>query len=137
MHLILSFLLSFSSPQQQAGNAKIIVTVSGIEETTGVIRISLFNDEKGFLHHSFKRQQQEVQQLTIQEIFEDVPEGTYAISIYHDINSNGKLDSNFLRIPKEPYGFSNNPSTTFGPPDFEGASFSHTSKGVTYINIKL
>jgi len=34
-----------------------------------------------------------------------------------------KLDTNFLGIPKEPYGFSNNPSTLFGPPSFKKASF--------------
>ena len=38
----------------------------------------------------------------------DVPAGTYAVAVYQDVNDNGKLDSNFIRIPKEPYGFSNN-----------------------------
>jgi uncharacterized protein (DUF2141 family) len=35
------------------------------------------------------------------------------------VNDNGKLDKNFIGIPKEPYGFSNDKAGSFGPPDFE------------------
>jgi len=55
--------------------------------------------------------------------FQEIPAGTYAIAVFHDTNSNGKLDKNFFRIPKEGYAFSNNVFGTFGPPDFEEASF--------------
>ncbi len=50
---------------------------------------------------------------------DNIKPGNYAISIFHDKNANGKLDKNFLGIPKESYGFSNNPPSTFGPPKFE------------------
>ena len=43
----------------------------------------------------------------------------YSFSFYHDVNSNKKLDKNFIGIPKEPYGFSNNQAGRFGPPNFE------------------
>ena len=48
---------------------------------------------------------------------------SFAISVIHDMNGNGKLDTNLFRIPKEPYGFSNNAGATFGPPKFEAAAF--------------
>ena len=38
----------------------------------------------------------------------DIPAGTYAIKLHIDENENGKLDTNFLGIPKEQYGTSNN-----------------------------
>ena len=38
----------------------------------------------------------------------DIPPGTYAIKLHIDENENGKLDTNFLGIPKEQYGTSNN-----------------------------
>lgn len=49
--------------------------------------------------------------------------GTYAIAVFHDENNNDELDSNFIGIPKESVGFSQNPSFSFGPPDFEEADF--------------
>ena len=53
----------------------------------------------------------------------EIPPGTYAIGVYIDENDNEKLDTNFLGIPKEQYGFSNN-AKAFGIPKFEAASFS-------------
>jgi len=41
--------------------------------------------------------------------FDDLPPGPYAVQVLHDENDNGKLDKNFLGIPSEDYGFSNNP----------------------------
>lgn len=49
--------------------------------------------------------------------------GVYAIRVFHDENSNGKLDLNFLGIPTEEYGYSNNVSAWFGPPKWEKAKF--------------
>lgn len=49
--------------------------------------------------------------------------GKYAASLFHDKNNNGKLDKNFIGIPKEGFGFSNNAKGSFGPPKFEDAVF--------------
>ncbi len=49
--------------------------------------------------------------------------GNYAISVIHDENGNGKLDT-ALMIPKEGFGFSRNPAISFGPPKFASAAFS-------------
>jgi uncharacterized protein (DUF2141 family) len=48
--------------------------------------------------------------------------------VYHDENKNGKLDTNFLGIPTEDYGYSNNVSAWFGPPSWERAKFLFNSK---------
>ena len=53
----------------------------------------------------------------------ELPPGTYAIGIFHDVNLNNKMDNNFLGIPKEQYGFSNNARAFLGPPAFEVAAF--------------
>lgn len=49
--------------------------------------------------------------------------GVYAVSCFHDVNGNGKLDKNLLGIPTEPYGFSNNARPTFRAPTWEEARF--------------
>jgi len=56
-------------------------------------------------------------------VLNDVAPGTYAIKAFHDVDRNGQLDTNFMGIPKEPYGFSNDAMGTFGPPSFEQAAF--------------
>ena len=52
-----------------------------------------------------------------------IPAGKYAVAAYVDNNRNGRQDKNFLGIPKEIYGFSNDVRGIFGPPDFAEASF--------------
>lgn len=65
----------------------------------------------------------------------ELPAGQYAVGIFHDVNLNNKMDNNFLGLPKEQYGFSNNARALFGPPSFEDAAFELT--GVTEQSIDL
>jgi len=53
--------------------------------------------------------------------FDNLPSGTYALALIHDENGNGKLDT-VMGIPREGFGFSNNPAIRFGPPSFKSAS---------------
>ena len=69
-------------------------------------KISLIPNTKGITH-----------------TFNNIENGKYAISAYHDENSNNKLDKNFIGIPKEDYGFSNNPSKGLSPPKMEEKIF--------------
>lgn len=55
-------------------------------------------------------------------VFLAVPPGQHAIKVFHDVNSNGKLDTNWMGIPKEPYGFGNDARGSFGPPSFAEAA---------------
>jgi uncharacterized protein (DUF2141 family) len=59
-------------------------------------------------------------------VFKAVPTGTYAISYIHDANNNGEMDANFMGIPKEDYGCSNNAKGFMGPPKWEDAKFELT-----------
>jgi uncharacterized protein (DUF2141 family) len=54
--------------------------------------------------------------------FAGLPHGRYAVAVIHDENGNAKLDT-FAGIPREGFGFSNNPAVTFGPPRFAAARF--------------
>ncbi len=56
-------------------------------------------------------------------IFKDIPNGIYAVSIFQDTNNNGRLDKNFLGIPTEKYGFSNNIKPLFRGANFEESKF--------------
>jgi len=108
-----------------AQTGKITVEISGIQGSEGQISIGLYTGEEGFpeTEKSYKGTIAKVTGEEVVAAFQEVPAGTYAIAVFHDTNSNGKLDKNFFRIPKEGYAFSNNVFGTFGPPDFEEASF--------------
>jgi uncharacterized protein (DUF2141 family) len=69
--------------------------------------------------------------------FSDVPPGRYAVQLFVDNNGNGKLDtSDKLGIPREPVGFSNNPSLFEGQPSPGKAGFDHGQQD-TLVPIKL
>lgn len=56
--------------------------------------------------------------------FAMLPFGDYAIAVFHDENDNGKLDTNFLGLPAEGVGVSNNRFPILGPPSWSDARFS-------------
>lgn len=56
-------------------------------------------------------------------VFENLKPGKYAFKFFHDENKNEIIDVNWIGIPKEGFGFSNNPSMTFGPPSFDKTIF--------------
>jgi uncharacterized protein (DUF2141 family) len=68
-------------------------------------------------------------------IFKDIPKGEYAVSFVHDENDNKKMDTNFIGIPKEDFGCSNNATGVMGPPKYEDAKFQLTKNKT--INIKI
>lgn len=65
-----------------------------------------------------------------------VEPGNYAIAVYHDENSNGKMDKRIFGIPKEPYGFSNNIRPIMSAPKFRDCQFS-VSEGGKAVSIEL
>lgn len=62
--------------------------------------------------------------------------GTYALAVYHDENSNGKIDRTALGLPAEGYGFSNNPTIWFGPPSFRAVRFTVPRSGM-HVGIRM
>lgn len=53
--------------------------------------------------------------------FGEVPEGDYAVAVFHAEHGETQIEYGFLGKPKQGVGFSNNPSIAFGAPDFEAA----------------
>ena len=68
--------------------------------------------------------------------FSGIAPGAYAVSVFHDENSNGKLDTKFMGIPREGVGASNNARGHFGPPKFDAAAF-HFSGGRADLKIAI
>ncbi|QSE98895.1 DUF2141 domain-containing protein [Fulvivirga lutea] len=111
--------LSFLQPAVTE-QASLSITINKVESQKGNLIVALFNNEERFLEEDFLNQQISVagkNEFTV--TFNNIPKGKYAVSIIHDENENGVLDTNFVGIPTESFGFSNNKMGRFGPPSFE------------------
>ncbi|MEM8901061.1 MAG: DUF2141 domain-containing protein [Bacteroidota bacterium] len=112
------------------------VEVTNIEELKGTIKVCLVSKEEDFLSSCGYGKIQVVSGEKETILFEEIKAGTYALSLYHDQDDNGKLNTDgMFGLPSEPYGFSNNAKGMFGPPSFEKCLFE--VEGETRITVKL
>lgn len=109
-----------------AGDLTLTVKVEGLKTAKGVVRAALHNSADAFPmkeDKAVKKVEAKIENGGATVVFTGLDAGTYAVALYQDENSNGKLDANFLGIPKEPAGVSNNPKARMGPPRFGDAKF--------------
>lgn len=130
MLLLVSSFLTWSQralPQVESPPVSIIhVEITGLRNDKGKLLCALYSSPEGFPKDSEKaiaRVSSAIAQEQAVCNFPGVTPGTYAVSVFHDENSNGKLDTNFMGIPREGVGASNNARGHFGPPKFRDASF--------------
>jgi uncharacterized protein (DUF2141 family) len=120
----------------EAQAASVTVTVTGVRDSRGVVRVAIC-PRADFLHphcpyFAYSPSETGVVRVTIN----NVPPGVYAAEAYQDANDNGILDRNWLGLPKEGMGFSNNAPMRFGPPRFDDAAFALGS-GASAISFRL
>jgi len=131
--------LVFATPIfAQSGVVK--VTITGIDNTDGNVEVGIYNSKETFPVFGKEMQGAKIKPTktgSLNYTFENLPDGTYAIAIWHDENDNQKIDKNFFGAPKENYGFSKNIFGTFGPPDFEEVSFKVVNGKVVKLTINL
>jgi len=123
-----------STEPSTAKGLTLTVNLKGMSTEKGEVSVGLYNEEGQWLKQTYKGLGSPVVGGTGRVVFEDLPEGVYAISTFHDINSNGELDSNFMGIPKEPYGFSNDAKGLFGPASFKDSKFEVVKDSEISIN---
>ena len=134
--IVTVLILSVVCSQIEAQDAfNITVTVKGIDSNEGQIFLALYDNDADFLDKTFKGAKSKIENNQCVVTFENIPSGIYAVSIFHDANDNGKMDTNFIGIPKEDYGCSNNASGFMGPPKWSDAKFE--LKDNTSITINL
>jgi uncharacterized protein (DUF2141 family) len=105
---------------------RLSVEVTGMRGRAGTVRCLVFADAAGFPNDVAKAKGRAVATTSGAQVtctFTEVPEGRFAISVMHDTNDDGKLDSNAFGIPTEGYGFSRDAKAgLFGPPSFDEAA---------------
>ncbi|MEG2606242.1 MAG: DUF2141 domain-containing protein [Mucinivorans sp.] len=124
-HLFLAGLIALMGLNNVAAQNKITVTVDGMRHATGKILVSLHNSPDTYGSYSkcylFKEINVEQHQTTC--TFDNLADGTYTVTLFHDHDNNRKLTTNFIGIPKEGFGFSNNAKVRIGKPDYKLAKF--------------
>lgn len=121
---------------QPDSGAELRVSISNIAQAKGSIYVAVYNNETDFLSTNSERiQYRRIVPVSstgsIEVSFPNLPPGNYAISCFHDVNGNGKLDTNLLGIPSEPYCFSNNTRPKFRAPNWAEAKFYLSGGGAT------
>jgi uncharacterized protein (DUF2141 family) len=122
-----------------AQNNALTVTITGIQNNSGKLMAEVYNSKGKFLKSAYKTTSTSIKANTATVIFSDLPKSDYTVMVYHDQNGNGKLDKNFIGMPKEPVACSNNAKGFMGPPKYEDAKFSLVtdSKITIKMNDKL
>jgi uncharacterized protein (DUF2141 family) len=130
-------LLAFTLPAA-ARAADLTVAVTGLPQETGSLVVCLWSQPEGFPDCSKGRSV--VKSTTARQgatvRFDGLKDGTYAVSVLHDVNGDGKLGTNMLGIPNEPVGFSNNARIRFGPPKFSAAAFPLAGHGEITVRVR-
>ena len=127
--LLFAVIAPTASPQNDSESA-IRVHIEGLHSDRGQVVCALFAAADDFpkrIDRAFARTTAPIMSGHATCEFPRVPAGAYAVSVFHDENLNGRLDTNWLGIPREGVGASNNPKPRMGPPRFAAAGFQHSA----------
>ncbi len=120
--------------------APLVVRVSGLRNDAGLVQVYLWQQAEGFptrAERAVQRLSAEIAGGEAELRFVDPPQGQVAVSVIHDENRNGQLDTGFLGIPEEGVGASIGPDyRRLGPPRFQDAAFELGSAGRS-LDIRL
>ncbi len=117
---------------------KLIIRITGFENDTGDCWFAIDNNKNIFEGDTSVYIGKILPIINREVVIEldSLKFGEYAVKTFHDKNKNGKLDLNFLGIPTEDYGYSNNARSWFGPPSWDKAKFLFNQKEMK-IEIKV
>ena len=121
--LILIAILFANSRELFSQEGKIVIQVDGVNtKTGGELSIGFFHKENfPKVGKQIFGATREVSSAIMEIVFEKVPLGKYGIAVFQDVDRNKQLKTNFVGLPIEPIGFSNDAKIRFGPPSFEDA----------------
>jgi len=117
--------LVFASFAFAQTGTKLIVKVSGLNNDTGQLIVSVWPGEQSWKDKQpLGRFPVPIANGTAEYASENLAAGTYAVTVYHDKNSNAKMDRHWYGPPKEKGAASNGAKAqTFGPPKWEDMKF--------------
>lgn len=119
--------------QDAAPTSGLTLTITGISQPQGNMSIGVFDAEGYDSGAATTGANVDVTADTITINFDTLAPGEYGIKLFHDVNGNGKMDTNPFGAPTEPYAFSNNAKGRFGPAKWDAARFTVDEDGTVHI----
>ncbi|MDR1552372.1 MAG: DUF2141 domain-containing protein [Prevotellaceae bacterium] len=113
---------------------KLTIVVDGMEQSKGTLFVAVY-DSENFMKKPMYGTLAKVDKEEIKIVLDSIVSGNYAVSIFHDENDNGKLDTGVYGIPVEKTGSSNNAKAIYGPPKFDDCKFTIEDDTVIYITL--
>ena len=140
--LLLALAMTITAATASASSGgRIEAAVSGVSNAPGMVGCALFSSAAGFPLESDKPSVKIVRVApaggAAMCVFENVPPGVYAMAVVHDTNGNGRADTNFLGMPTEGVGVSNNVMPRMSPPTFDANKFTVAAGQITRLAISL
>lgn len=134
---LITFCIVFSTLSFFGQTASITIKVLGIEDAKGNMSLALYDKAEDFpgKENYVANDVVPVNTTSFEYVFYSIANGVYAVAIIHDLDKNGELNKNWIGMPKEPFGFSNDAKGRMGPPDFEDASFEVKQDMTIEINL--
>ncbi len=129
---VFTFVVTVVNAQQQK-TYDIKVEVKNAKSDEGKMFFALYDNEEDFLKKEIKGEIKVITNKTSIITFKNVPAGVYAVSVFHDKNDNGEMDTNGLGIPIENFGCSNDAKGFMGPPKWKNAKFELSDKDKNII----
>ena len=121
-NLISLLILWLVAPIMLFGQITLTVDIEQLRNNNGKLLLEL-NNEKEEVIKGFSETITDGKCILV---IKELKPGKYAFKYFHDENNDEKINTNFMGIPKEGYGFSNNAKGTFGPPSFDKMLFEIT-----------
>jgi len=137
--LLTSGFIISESFSQNDNSGKLVVNFVGLQSNKGKVKVALCNSSTNYDDHKSPYIGRDIKIENNKAVieFDQLPYGEYAIKAFHDEDENDDLNTNFLGIPTEDYGFSNNARGMFGPPSWEKAKLKlNSAKKVIEVILK-
>ena len=134
--VVFAFIIFTLSHISVTGQVNLKITITNLKNNSGHVILD-FRDSN---NKEFKAFSEKITEKKCMITVNDLKPGKYSFKYFHDENNNKKLDTNWVGIPKEGYGFSNDAKGYFGPPTFEDTVFeikndTHVVGLTHYINL--
>jgi len=118
-NLIVFLILWLFAPMMIVGQISLTVEIGQLRNNNGKLLLELNNDKEAVI----KGFSETITDGKCILVITELKPGKYAFKYFHDEDNDEKINTNFMGIPKEGYGFSNNAKGTFGPPSFDKMVF--------------
>lgn len=136
--IFVSVLLSgLCAAQANSKQHDLTVQIDNIKKNKGQIKVGLYNSDNGFLVDGKEMRSKTalVKSNLVKLEFKNLPQGNYAIAVYHDENMDDVFNTNMIGIPKESYGFSTNYKPLLSKPKFDKVKIELNSDKTVNINL--